>query len=180
MILGALFFLSPLFAQTCYLSSEQEEKLLQMPYYDFDQTENGWRHYANTGCYQKMGRLIDRYLEKNKTALVDWQKIAITWHAGQLFAFNNDYETAKVRFHHALDKNEGENPPLLWNDYVYATLAFLDKDRNKLELHREKIAKGPIINGKRPNLEVVDNLLLYFDQPYSFAYAGRVPHSLLI
>lgn len=150
----------------------QEERLLQMPYQDFDQTQKGWRAYANIGCFPEMGMLIDRYLERNKKELDHWQKIAITWHAGQMFAFHNDYLTAKLRFHRALDDNEMENPPLLWNDYVFATLAFLDKDRAKLEEHREKIAKGPILNGKKPNLDVVDNLIRYFDQPYSIAYIG--------
>ncbi|HZW61790.1 MAG TPA: hypothetical protein VFF04_06215 [Candidatus Babeliales bacterium] len=69
--------------------------------------------------------------------------------------------------------NNTQNTPILWNDYVYATMAFLNNDMPKLKLYRDKIANGPIFNGKKLNLDVVDNLIQHFGQPYSVAYVQK-------
>ena len=166
-----VFVSSPLaFPANCNISPAEEEKLLSMSYDIFDQSENGWRQYAKNSCYYQTGNLIDTYLEKNKNLLQDWQIIGITWHAGQMYAFNNNYEIAKTRFEHSINPNEPENTPIRWNDYVNATIAFLNGDMTKLKFYRDKIANGPTFNGKKQNLDVVDNLIQYFGQPYSVAY----------
>lgn len=87
-----------------------------------------------------------------------------------MYAFNNEYEIAKLRFKQSINPKEPENMPILWNAYVYATIAFLNNDMHKLKLYRGKIANGPIFNGKKTNLDVVDNLIQYFGQPYLVAY----------
>lgn len=161
---------SPAFSTTCYISSAETEKLLSMSYDEFDQADNGWRQYAKLGCYHEIGILIDKYLELKNSKLADWQITGITWHAGQMYAFNNEYEIAKIRFEHAINPHEPNDTPILWNDYVYATVAFLNDDLAKLKLYRNKIANGPTSNGKKTNLDVVDNLIQYFGQPYSVAY----------
>lgn len=56
---------------------------------------------------------------------------------------------------------------------MYATIAFLNNDVAELKFRRDKIAAGPILNGTKPNLTVVDNLILYIGQPYSMAYSGN-------
>lgn len=155
---------------TCCVVVEEENKLLALSYDEFDQTEQGWRQHAKLGCYHEIGVLIDRYLEKNKERLLDWQVLGVTWHAGQMYAFNNEYNVAIIRFEQSINQDESENSPLLWNDYVYASIAFLNNDLPNLKLYRNKIANGPIINGRKPNLDVVDNLIQYFGQPYSEAY----------
>ncbi|VEG92207.1 hypothetical protein [Legionella spiritensis] len=162
--------LSSAFPAYCNITAMEEEKLLSMDYDRFDQCETGWRKWAKSGCYFEMGALIDKYLDKNRNILSNWQMIGVTWHAGQMYAFDNRYEMAKSRFIHCINPNEPENAPILWNDYVYATLAFLNNDMAKLKFHRDKIADGPIFNGKKPNLDVADNLVFYFGQPYSVAY----------
>jgi hypothetical protein len=169
-IISLLILMPPAFSANCNVTSVEEGKFLSMDYDTFDQSENGWRKYAKLGCYHEMGVLIDKYLDKNRNTLSDWQVIGITWHAGQMYAFNNEYEIAKFRFHHSINPNEPQNTPILWNDYVYATIAFLNNDMTKLKLHRDKIANGSILNGKKPNLDVVDNLIQYFGRPYSVAY----------
>ncbi len=63
--------------------------------------------------------------------------------------------------------------PVIWNDYVYATITFLNNNMTELKFRRDKIDAGSILNGTKPNLNVVDNLILYFDQPYSVAYSGN-------
>jgi hypothetical protein len=160
------------FAQTknCGMTPGEEAKLLSMTYEKFDQSKAGWRQYVKKDCYWEAGVLIDKYLVKNKSTLNDWQIISITWHAGQMYAFNNNYEIAESRFNASINPNETENTPILWNDYVYATIAFLNNDMTKLKYYREKIANGPSFKGKKVNLDVVDNLIRSFGKPYSVAY----------
>lgn len=171
LFLGLLLtLLSPVFSANYCIIPEEEHRILSMPYDEFDQKKDGWRHYATVGCYHEIGALIDKYLEKNEKTLSDWQLRIITWHAGQLYASNNEYELAQIRFEHSVNKNEPKNLPILWNDYVYATIAFLNNDRPKLIMHRNKIANGPSLNGKKSNLDVVDSLIRYLGEPYSKAY----------
>lgn len=160
------------FSANCKLPLSEEVLMLSMTYENFDQADNGWRKYAKVGCYHEMAILIDKYLDQNKDTLNKWQTIGVTWHAGQLYAFSNEYTIAKIRFTQSIDPNEPANTPLLWNDYVNATIAFIDKDMAKLQLYRDKIANGPTINGKKANLNVVESLVNYFGQPYSVAYCA--------
>jgi hypothetical protein len=89
-----------------------------------------------------------------------------------MYAFENDYPLAKERFQHSFDPEEPSNTPVLWNDYVSATLAFLNKDIEKLRHHRDRIANGPEWNGSKGNLDVVDGLIKCFDKPYAVAYSS--------
>ncbi|MBX3709642.1 MAG: hypothetical protein KIT56_01715 [Gammaproteobacteria bacterium] len=174
LFIASIFLLIPFaFSADCSVSLVEEKKFLSMSYDAFDQTENGWRQYAKLGCYHEMGVLIDKYVVLNKTRLANWQTIGVTWHAGQMYSFNNEYGIAKIRFEQSINPNEPENTPILWNDYVYATIAFLNNDMLKLKLHRDRIANGPVFNGKKSNLDVVDNLIRYFRQPYSTAYRSN-------
>lgn len=171
MLVIMLFIAAPLaFSMNCIIPSVEEEKLLSMSYDDFDQSKTGWRQYVKENCYYQTGVLIDKYLDKNKNRLQDWQLIGVTWHAGQMYAFSNDYEIAKARFKQSINPNEPENTPVLWNDYVDATIAFLDNDMPQLTLHRNHIANGTNTVMNKQNLEVVDSLVQHFGQPYSVAY----------
>ena len=38
---------------------------------------------------------------------------------------------------------------------------------------RKEIAEGPTFQGEKANLDVVDRLIKYFDEPYSKAYSAR-------
>lgn len=157
----------------CAISKYEEERLLAMNYTQFDQSHDGWRVYAKNGCYHEMGHLIDKYYGRHINSLQDWQITSVIWHAGQMYAFNNEYDTARSRFIQSVSQNEPANTLILWNDYVRATVAFIDNDLTALKYYREKIANGPVFNGKKANLDVVDNLILFFGQPYSVAYASN-------
>ncbi|WP_347257296.1 hypothetical protein, partial [Methylocaldum sp.] len=76
-------------------------------------------------------------------------------------------------FRAALYENEPAESPIRWNAYVRATIAFLERNREKLAELREEIAKGPRLQGAVPNLDVVDRLITCFDEPYSVAYGGK-------
>ena len=146
---------------------------LELDYDTFDQqTGQGWRKIAEEGKYREAAELIDVY-EREKEGLENWQKITLRFHAGQLYAFANMYELAITRFKSSLYEKEPPNHPVRWNAYVNATIAFLEKDKEKLMECREEIAKGPKFKGKIPNLEVVDKFIKYFDEPYSVAYKGK-------
>lgn len=169
------FILSPLaFAAPCHISNVEKEKLLLMSYDAFDQqAEKGWRQYAKLGCYHETGVLIDAYLKQNRATLADWQVANVMWHAGQVYAFNDEAKVAKIRFENSINPNEPKNTPILWNDYVHATIAFLEHDGAKLKLYRDKIANGPTFNGTKANLDVVNRLIQYIGHPYAEAYRAN-------
>lgn len=79
------------------------------------------------------------------------------------------YEKARERFKSSLNPQEPADVPILWNDYVHATLAFLDNNMEELRLRREKIANGRLFNGRKANLWMVDGMIKCFDKPYVVA-----------
>lgn len=164
-------------AQDCTITPIEELRLLSLSYHEFDQSlGGGWRVYGDQDCYDLSAYLLDSYQDNypilHKDTLLDWQSRVMSWHAGQMFAFNNKYELAKNRFQDSYNPKEAADTPLLWNDYVSATLAFLEQDFSKLQRHRDRIANGPLFQGKKGNLDVVNGFLKCFGAPYSFAYSS--------
>ncbi|MBT3982267.1 MAG: hypothetical protein HOE90_12995 [Bacteriovoracaceae bacterium] len=157
----------------CEFSKTEYKNLLNLDYETFDQTfGKGWRKYADLECYDQTGRLIDDYLQKHFDNLVRWQQGILVWHAGQMYAYDGNYKIAKLRFLASLDQDEPKDTPILWNDYVYASVAFLEGDLLTLKYHREVIANGPKFEDKIANLHVVDNLINCFSLPYKNAYSS--------
>jgi len=146
---------------------------LDLDYNTFDQRPGrGWRQIAEKGDFLDAAMLIDEYVEKYKD-LGDSQRVNLNFHAGQMFAFANDYRTAIDRLNKSTYAQEPPELPLRWNAYVQATIAFLNKDMARLKECREKIFAGPTFDGEKANLEVVDRLIMHFDEPYSRAYGAR-------
>ena len=116
--------------------------------------------------------MIEDYLA-GREGLEQWQRRNLCFHAGQLYAFGNEYSTAKTWLERSRNVNESEGSPIRWNAYVAATIAFLDRDLELLKKKRDKIAAGPELNGKIPNLGVVDSLIANFERPYSEAYSAH-------
>ncbi|WP_077728698.1 hypothetical protein [Methylocaldum sp. 14B] len=145
----------------------------ELSYETFDQRPgSGWRKIADQGKYLEAAKLIDRY-EKEAKVLEEWQRVNLRFHAGQLYAAAEEKDEALARFRAALYENEPAESPIRWNAYVRATIAFLERDREKLAELREEIAKGPRLQDAVPNLDVVDRLITCFDEPYSVAYGGK-------
>ncbi len=90
-----------------------------------------------------------------------------------MYAFANDYRTAIDRLNKSTYAQEPPELPLRWNAYVQATIAFLNKDMARLKECREEILRGPTFDGEKANLEVVDRLIMHFDEPYSKSYGAR-------
>ena len=127
---------------------------------------------AEKGRFLDAGILIDAYIKKHED-LDESQRVNLNFHAGQMYAFANDTETAIERFDKSTYAEEPPDLPLRWNAYVRATIAFLNKDTKRLKECREEIAAGPTFQGEKANLDVVDRLIDNFDKPYSEAYGGR-------
>ena len=160
-----------------YFYSCVQNNILNLGYQSFDQNPNsGWRKVAQDKGITEAGNLIDRYLKKHKD-LDPSETVNLHFHAGQMYAFADDYETALERFNKAKYKQEFEGIPEeaktfldAWNAYVEATIAFLQKDKVKLLECRQQIMNGPKIDGKIPHLDIIDSLINNFDLPYSEAY----------
>jgi len=139
----------------------------------FDQSAGaGWRHLAENGRFLEAANLIDSYIKKHKN-LNESQMTILYFHAGQMYAFSDDYQTAIDRFNKSTYAEELSELPVRWNAYVHATIAFLKKDLTRLKECREEIADGPALQGEKANLDVVDRLIKHFDEAYSKAYGAR-------
>lgn len=167
-------------SDACCIPEEEQTRLMGLSYNDFDQSMHaGWRKIAeDQGCYQAGAQIVDRYREAHQTTLKDWERNILVWHAGQMLGFDGNSVQARVRFVASLDPQEPADAPILWNDYVFASIAFLDHDLETLKAHRERIARGPTFQGKKMNLNVVDNLIQGFDSPYIIAYPGPLYHAV--
>lgn len=158
------------------LEGEELASLLELDFDSFDQTmDGGWRAYASDGQYRLAARLIDAYVER-KPALADWQISVSRFHAGQMYAFADEPAVAIERFKESFQAAEPPDSPVRWNAYVHATIAFLEGDRERLKEQREIIAAGPRMEGRIPNLNVVDSFLANIDAPYSVAYRDAANH----
>ena len=151
----------------------EEDQLLKLDFDAFDQRPGaGWRLLAQKGRHLDAAKLIDRYREKHKELDESRQGI-LFFHAGQMYAFADDYKTALQRFPKSKHAQEPPELPIRWNAYVDATIAFLGKDLNRLKECREQIAKGPSFRGEKANLNVVDSLIENFGKPYRDAYGAH-------
>lgn len=145
---------------------------LELEYDAFDQRPGkGWRQLAENGKFLDAARLIDQYIENHKN-LDESQRVNLNFHAGQMYAFADDYRTAVDRFNVSTCAAEPSALPIRWNAYVRATIAFLNKDMKHLEECRKEILEGPTFDGGKANLDVVDRLIKCFDRPYAEAYRG--------
>ena len=157
-----------------FLASGCEKRSpLELDYNAFDQRPGeGWRQVAEKGNFLDAARLIDEYAETHKN-LDASQRANLNFHAGQMYAFADDYRTAIDRFNVSTYAEEPPDLPLRWNAYVRATITFLNKDMKHLEECRKDILEGPTFDGEKANLDVVDRLIKHFDRPYAEAYGGR-------
>lgn len=140
---------------------------MALSYEEFDQTEGrGFRVLAAQACYQQGADLIQDYIQHNQA-----KQPSLRWHIAQLRASAGQYEAAVVYARRVLVEHEDfSDNPLRWNDYVLATIAFLEHDMDRLIHHRDAVAEGVAeAEGNEVNLRLLDALIQNFDQGYAEA-----------
>lgn len=140
---------------------------LKLGYEQFDQTEGqGFRALAALGCDREAADLIEAYMAANGAA-----ERSLRWHVAQLRATHGD-SAAAVRHARAVlsEREDFAQSALRWNDYVLATIAFLERDRAALRRHRDRVAEGREAHfGNALNLKLLDALLRHFERDYRYA-----------
>jgi len=146
----------------------QEHRLtdLSLTYEEFDQTPgSGFRALAINACDAEAATLIVEYIAANNAT-----QRSLRWHVAQLSASAGDYDTAISSARQVLSTSEDlDKNPLRWNDYVLATIAFLENDLEALTHHRDRVAEGADYPGNAMNLRLLNALVLHFGQSYSYA-----------
>lgn len=170
-----LFFVAQVgFANDMDCQAEYRKRLqtdLELSYEEFDQTEGkGMRVLAYAGCAKEAADLVVAYIKKN-----DAKQSSLFWHVAQQRASDGDNAEAVIYARLSLAKEEDwSKRPLRWNDYVLATIAFLEKDKAKFLLHRERVAQGKdLYFGNAMNLKLLDGMLVNFEKSYRQATMGQ-------
>lgn len=153
--------------QYCPSLLQKQLKTLELDFNAFDQSPIGWRVLTKAKCYKESAELMELYLRKYPNLHI-CQKTLLSFHAGQSYAFINDYSSA-LRYFSYSTWDVPPNAPVVWNAYVNATIAFLRKDEPALRKYRDEIAKL-----KTPtnllNLRIVDNMLAHLNKTYFDVY----------
>ena len=173
-LLFFLLFIFPEFSlaklSVCEISETQLESYLSMNFYDFDQGSTGWRALAVKSCYKEAAELQVKFRENNFTNMLDWEKRTSSWHIGQMYAFANLSSNAIKYFELSIKDQDQDKSGFKWNDYVNASIAFLNKDRDSLLNFRERLYSGDSPYN-RMNLRIVDSFLRCPDSFYKEAYS---------
>lgn len=159
---------SALAAEDCRtLYQEHVKPDLALSYEEFDQTDDkGFRVLAAKECEKEAADLIEEYLRATNST-----KSSLRWHIAQLRATAGDTPEA-IRYAKSVlaETEDFSKSPLRWNDYVLATIAFLEQDKPALMLHRDKVAEAREAHfGNELNLKLLDSLVKYFDRDYKYA-----------
>ena len=143
------------------------ESDMDLSYKEFDQTmDSGFRALSAQGCDSESADLIERYIEVNSA-----EQSSLRWHIAQARAMSGENSEA-IRYARTtlVEKEDFSERALRWNDYVLATIAFLEGERESLISHRNNIADGV---GEHPgnelNLRLIDALVDYSGTDYSAA-----------
>jgi hypothetical protein len=169
--------------------AHDRQALLALDIRSFDKTlGQGWRLVGNRkGCEADAADLIAAYRMEHSNRLVDGpvdNLRGLLRHESQLRAAAGQIDRA-IR----LRQNARENGDRAQQLYDDATIAFLKKDREKLEearrelvalprpsWHEEAAARTKAQHGMEvswpPNLDVIDGLRSCFDRPYAEAYSA--------
>ncbi|WP_440055143.1 hypothetical protein ACSLBF_03030 [Pseudoalteromonas sp. T1lg65] len=152
---------------SCEEIYQQQSQKLDVSVNEFDQPPGaGWRALLDAKCYNEAVKLIDDYQQKHNT-----DNSALEWHYFQLLAFAGRKEEAiSVGKKIISELPATSSPEFLWNEYVIASVAFLEGDNQTLMENRNKLAKHKEHFGNKMNLAAIDRLVNNIKQPYVIAY----------
>jgi len=170
LIICTFLIFKPLLSLAVDCQKEYQKHLetdLNLSYKEFDQTQNsGMRKLGNLGCHKETADLIERYIQINNS-----KENSLWWHVAQQRAMANDYFQAILNAKKVLlDDEDFSKQPLRWNDYVLATIAFWEGDKEKLIFHRNEVSKAKDeYIGNKINLKLLDALIENFGKSYNYA-----------
>ena len=156
------------------------DSMMAMDFNTFDQTSgSGWRMVADMlGCALVAADLIRDYIDLHSP-----NERIIVFHEAQMRAKGGQTARAIELFRQTREA-EGQSSFFGWNQYVDATIAFLEGDKEALRDARESLASLPKPSNFRavdrdgnpvelswpPNLHLVDGFLKCFEETYETAY----------
>lgn len=136
---------------------KSEKEYLELNFEQFDQNmDGGWRLHAKSGRYDQAAKLIEAYLD-GRGDVTPGNKQMLHFHAGQMWAMGDQAE--KAIGHFKKSTKSSKNDFMHWNDYVEGTIAFLEKDIDKLRSARDRVSKAEVPVSFNKNLVVLDMLL---------------------
>ena len=157
------------------------DAMMAMDFNTFDQTfGSGWRTVADKpGCALVAADLIRDYIERHSP-----DERIIVFHEAQMRAKGGQTRRA-IELFRQTRQADGQNSYFGWNEYVDATIAFLQRDKEALKEARDSLASlpkpsnfkavdrdgNPVELSWPPNLHIVDGFLECFDEPYDTAYS---------
>lgn len=143
----------------------------QLPYWEFDQSEAGWRQFGN--CLAEQTQLLRRYLKRQEAEMRN-----VRWHLAQTLALEGKHAAASEQALLAVNPDEStQQPSFNWNSYVLATAAFLRGDRAEFDKHYEAHRLAAAAHRENEtNFQVLTGLANCFGKPYREAY-GRCPRA---
>ncbi|OYT87544.1 MAG: hypothetical protein CFE46_10305 [Burkholderiales bacterium PBB6] len=138
---------------------------MNMPYWEFDQSESGWRKLGD--CHSESARLLGRFIKKQESELR-----GVRWHLAQALALDGENARAAAEALKSLNPDEAtQHPTFSWNTYVQATVEFLRNDREAFDLQYEAHRKAAAQDAaNKVNLDVLTGLSRCFGRPYKEAY----------
>lgn len=140
---------------------KENEKIMRMSPWNFDQSSIGWRKLESIKEYIKAANLIREYIAVNKDRILNPPKTdkkidieILYFHIGQLLASEGPdyYEEAINYFKNSLIRKRE-----CWNAYVDATIGFLENDIRKIEKSIEIIDKSKDEHKDTGNIGIVRN-----------------------
>ncbi len=179
----------------CGVDAAALDAYLQLDQRSFDQDLNGgWREVSEReGCGLGAAVLIKAYILYSHPYPPADHGI-LRWHAGQVLATDGHNARAVAFFQGAYQRGPGEGGSD-WDQYVDATIAFLEGDREALIAARDRLAVmtpdeetmqarqaflddnpelgfGPQFVTEPMNFSVVQALVACFGRPYAEAYGS--------
>ena len=161
------------------------DAFMAMDYWTFDQAPEGSQSVSRKpGCELAKADLIRDYhaalrakgepvthtFEQGTVTFSETGEVSLLyWHEGQVRAINGQTEAAIALFRKSIKPAEAS--VMGWNEYVRASVAFLQGDRAALETERANLAA--IVPATNLNLGVVDGLIACFRRSYKDAYGAR-------
>lgn len=183
------FFVSPatLAAEESELPecAHNREAILALELVAFDQTEGaGWRPLYRAGCYVEAAELLRDWRSRHGEV-----NPIIPFHEAQLWAYGGRVDRALPLFERGFREGDSTGT-VAWNLYVEGNLAFLQRDRARLEAATAKLAALPappnwgnaVTADGKPirmawplNLNVMEALLRCWDETYEVAAHCHIP-----